>query len=274
MAKTLKDKVVLLTGAGSGIGRCMANEFAQEGAKLILTDLNKIMLEETIEHYQIQDSVLGCIEVNFTDAHAVATIVKQAFSLSNRIDVLYNNAGYMILGQFKNLSQQDVDTLTKINLDTPIQLTRAFLPHMIENGNGYIGFTCSSSATATPPGASIYGMTKAGLAAFAEALNAELYVYNISVTRVCPGFVKTPLVKKASYRDKLIEERTNSIPQFFGSTPEKVARMSIRALKHKRAFLIIGGDEHLKYFLKNHMHFLYVRLNRLMAKLLLDAPEK
>jgi NADP-dependent 3-hydroxy acid dehydrogenase YdfG len=269
----LKNKVVLLTGAGSGIGRCMANEFAQEGCKLILCDLSKTMLEETVSLYKIQDSVLGLLEVNFLEDKSVEKIITQAFALTKTIDILYNNAGYMIMGQFINLTVKDIATLKTVNLDAPIELTRAIIPHMIKNGGGYIGFTCSSSATATPPGATIYGMTKAGLAAFAEALNAELYQHNISVTRICPGYVKTTLLKKAIYRDKLSQERSNSIPDFFGSTPEKVAKISVNSLIKKRAFIIIGKDEKIKYFLKNHLHFVYVHLNRYMAKLLLDAKK-
>lgn len=273
MSKPLNNKVVLLTGAGSGIGRCMSNEFAQAGGKLILCDLNKTLLEETVSLYGIQDSILGLIEVNFLEDNAVEKIITQAFAFSKTIDVLYNNAGYMIMGQFLNLTTQDIKTLKTINLEAPIELTRAIVPHMIKNGGGYIGFTCSSSATATPPGAAIYGMTKAGLAAFAEALNAELYRHNISVTRICPGYVKTGLLKKAVYRDKKSEEQSNSIPDFFGSTPEKVARISVQSLIKKRAFIIIGIDEKIKYFLKNHSHFLYVRMNRFMAKLLLDEKK-
>jgi len=273
MTQALHNKVVLLTGAGSGIGRCMANEFAQAGAKLILCDLSKLMLEETVNLYGIQNAVLGLVEVNFLEEHAVEKIITQAFGFTKTIDVLYNNASYMIMGQFLNLNSKDIHTLKTINLDTPIELTRAIVPHMIKNGGGYIGFTCSSSATATPPGAAIYGMTKAGLAAFAEALNAELYRHNISVTRVCPGYVKTDLLKKAVYRDKQSEERSNSIPDFFGSTPEKVAQISVQALIKQRAFVIIGFDERIKYFLRNHCHFLYVRMNRLMANLLLDAKK-
>jgi short-subunit dehydrogenase len=273
MGKRLLNKVVLLTGAGSGIGRCMANEFTKQGAKLILCDLSKSALQETVDTYSIQDSVIGLIEVDFLEENAVEKIITQAFALSKNIDVLYNNAGYMIMGQFLNLTVKDTKILRTINLDVPIQLTRAIAPHMVKNGGGYIGFTCSSSATATPPGAALYGMTKAGLAAFAEALNAELYRDNISVTRICPGYVKTTLLKKAIYRDQQSEESSKRIPDFFGSSPEKVAKISVNALIKKRAFIIIGKDEHIKYFLKNHAHFLYVRMNRLMAKFLLDAPK-
>jgi short-subunit dehydrogenase len=269
--KNLQNKVVLLTGAGSGIGRCMANEFAKQGAKLILTDLDKAALQETVSFYQIEKSILGLIEVNFLEDNAIEKIVKETFALTPKLDVLYNNAGFMIMGQFANLNWHDLETLRTINLDAPIKLTEAFLPHMIENGGGYIGYTCSSSATATPPGASVYGMTKAGLAAFAEALNAELYQHNISVTRICPGFVRTTLLEKAEYRDEKAKEQSNNIPSFFGSSPEKIARLSVKALIKKRAFVIIGKDERLKYFMKNHMHFLYVRMNRLMAKMLIDS---
>ena len=269
----LKNKVVLLTGAGSGIGRCLAKEFAAYGAQLILTDINKSALQKTVRLYQLESVTLGLIEANFLNDADIDRCVEEALSLSKTIDIFYANAGFMILGQFRNLLWEDFEKLRKINLDAPIKLCQKIVPHIIENGGGYIGFTASASALSTPPGASAYGMTKAGLCAYAEALGAELHRYNISVTSICPGFVKTPLASNATYRDKRTRERTTSVPSFIGSSPEKVARLSVKALLNKKIFLIIGFDEKVKYFLKNHCSPLYKAITRGMAKLLLDDKE-
>jgi short-subunit dehydrogenase len=269
----LKNKVVLLTGAGSGIGRCLANEFALHGAKLILTDINKSALQETVKLYQLEADTLGLIEANFLVETDIERTVQEALVLSKRIDVFYANAGFMILGQFTNLLWEDFEKLRKINLDAPIKLCQKIVPHMITQGGGYIGFTASASAMSTPPGATAYGMTKAGLCAYAEALGAELHRHNISVTSICPGFVKTPLANNATYRDKRTQERTTKVPAFIGSSPEKVARLSVKALLNKKIFLIIGFDEKVKYFLKNNCAPLYKAMTRGMAKLLLDDKE-
>ncbi len=269
-SKPLAGKTALLTGAGSGIGRCLANELAQQGAQLILTDIDQAALDETINLYQLQQQVLGTIISNFLVAGDIERTVEEARALSARIDILYNNAGMMVLGQVRNLHWEDVERLRTVNLDAPLKLTHLLLPQMIEHGGGHIAFTCSASAVATPPGAAAYGLTKAGVQAFSEALRAEVKRHNISVTTVCPGFVHTPLAEKSEYRDQRCREQTTSVPKFVGSSPEKVARLSVRAMLKRKGLVVIGLDEKFKRATKQWWPWLYERINLLMAKHLID----
>lgn len=266
----LNQKIVLLTGAGSGIGRCLANELAQQGAQLILADLNQTSLEETVALYAIEKQVLGFIIGNFLEEGTTERVVEEALQLSPRIDVLYNNAGMMVLGQVQNLLWDDIQRLQKVNLEAPIQLSHLLLPHMIKNGGGHIAFTCSASALTTPPGAAAYGMTKAGIAAFAEAMQAEVARHQITVSTICPGFVHTPLAHNADYRDEKCAEQTTGVPRFVGSTPEKVARISVQAIIKDKGLVKIGFDEKVKYFFKTHSQWCFRKINLLMAALLLD----
>lgn len=268
--RSLEGKVALLTGAGSGIGRCLAGELARKGARLILTDLSEEALQETTDLYGIQDRVLGTIVNDFMKEGEVERTAEEALRISPRIDILYNNAGIMVLGQVKNLLWTDIKRLQTVNQEAPIRLTHLVLPKMIERGGSHIVFTCSASAVATPPGAAAYGMAKAGVAAFAEAMRAEVHRYGISVTTICPGFVHTPLARSADYRDRKCEERTTNVPLWVGSTPEKVARVAVRAMIRRRALVVIGVDEHVKQFVKKTNPWLYGKINLLMARVLLD----
>lgn len=267
----LEGKVALVTGAGSGIGRHLAGELARHGALLILTDLDQARLDETIETQRVARSVLGTIEADFLREGEPEKVVARALEISPRIDILYNNAGMMVLGQVRNQEWEDFERQQRVNLTAPVKMTHLLLPTMIAQGGGYIGFTCSASALVTPPGAGSYGITKAGIAAFSEALRAEVHRHGISVTTICPGFVHTPLAQSATYRDTKTEDQTKNVPRFVGSSPARVARISVRALIKKKAVVVINFDEKLKVWVKNVSQWLYTKLNVLLARLLLDA---
>ena len=266
----LKDKVCLLTGAGSGIGRCLANELAEHGVKLILCDMNMSALNETIEIYALENQVLGCIEVNLLEADAAEKTLNQALAISTRIDILYNNAGMMAMGQVSNMPWSDFQRMQTVNQNIPLELAHKLLPRMQEQGGGYISFTASASALISPPGAAFYAMTKAAICAFSEAFRAEVANKNIIVTAICPGFVHTPLVNNINYRDEKSKQQTMTVPKFIGSSPEKIARLSVLAMKKNKGTVLIGADERLKRVIKFLSPWLYGKLNLLMAKILLD----
>ncbi len=270
MKKSLQDKVVLLTGAGSGIGRCLANELAQQGAKLILMDMNEKGLQETVAIYSLQENLLGTIIDNLVQEEAPERVMQQARAFSSRIDILYSNAGMMTMGQAKDFLWEDVAQMQAVNLNAPLKLSLLAIPQMIEQGGGQIIYTCSTAALVTAPGTAAYGMSKAGLLAFSEALRAELYRHNISVTTVCPGFVHTPLVVNTQYKDDRCREKTMSMPSFIGSSPERVARISVAALLKRKGLVVINWDEKLKLWIKIFCSSLYDRLNYAIAKMLLD----
>ncbi len=267
---TLNNKICLLTGAGSGIGRALAHELSTQGVKLILCDMHLSSLHETIAIHAIENHVLGCIEVNLLDHDAVEQTLAQAFAISTHIDILYNNAGMMAMGQANNMPWSDFQRMQTVNQNVPIELAHRLLPNMIAQGGGFIAFTASASALNSPPGAAFYGMTKAAVCAFAEALRAEVAHKNIIVTAICPGFVHTPLVKNIAYRDEKSKQQTTSVPSFMGSSPEKIARLSVSAMKKNKGTVLIGGDEKFKRWIKFLSPWLYSKLNLLMAKLLLD----
>lgn len=263
------NKIVLLTGSGSGIGRCLAGELASRGAKLILTDISQESIDETINIYSIQDKVITSFTSNLLDNNAPDDIFTKATETAN-IDILINNAGMMAMGQVKNMQWRDFERMQTVNQNAAIKLSWLFLKPMIERKNGAIAFTCSASAICSPPGAAFYSMTKAAVNAYSESLRAEVSQHNISVTSVCPGFVHTPLAKNIDYRDSKSKETTQSVPKIVGSSPERIARLFVNAIEQKKGTVLIGWDEKVKYFIKCLMRPAFELLNRLMGKLLLD----
>ena len=267
---SINNKNVLLTGAGSGIGRCLAAELAKRGAFLILTDINQQALDETVSMYQLQAQVLGTVVSNFLDDGGVDATLEQAFLLTDKIDILFCNAGMMAMGQVKNMPWTDFQRMQKVNQNTPKELTYKLLPHMIANGGGQIAYTCSASALVSPPGSAFYSMTKAALMAFSESLRSEVHNKNIAITTICPGFVRTPLAQNMAYRDEKSKLRTQNVPAFIGFSPEHIAKKAVKALIKRKPLVTTGSDEKFKRLMRYLSYPLYTRFNHLFAKALLD----
>ncbi len=269
----ISHKHVLLTGAGSGIGRVLAGELARAGARLILTDLTLESLQETIRSQAIESQVITCIAANLCEVEEVKRCADEALIAAEYIDILYCNAGMMCMGQVMNMPWQDFEKTLQVNQVAPIFLTHYLLSHLKQRSSACIAYTCSASALASPPSAAYYSMSKAALFAFSESIRAEVAQYNINVLTVCPGFVHTPLVKNITYRDQASKAETTSVPWFIGCSPERVAKLSVLAIQKNKQVVTTGIDEKIKRFFKFFAYSIYSKINLILAKRLLDKAE-
>ena len=238
----LRDKAVLLTGAAAGIGRACAVELAERGARLLLADVDAEGLAETRALLGERGRDAACFAVDLGSLDEVDRLASEALDHAGRIDVLYNNAGVMVASRALDMEWSDYEHLANVNLWAPLRLTHHLLPAMLERGSGHIAVTASLNGLATAPGTGGYGLTKAGLIAWYEALRAELRGRGVGVTVVCPGFVRTGLFERGRSRDPRFLERTRTAPAFVGLRPEKVARLSVRAIERGRPLRQLGAE--------------------------------
>ncbi len=184
---------VAVTGASSGIGRAIAAEFARAGAKVTLVARRRDLLEELAAE-------LGSCHVAPADladpAHAAAWIA-DAETAQGPIDVLINNAGVELVAPFAETDVEAGERLLRLNLHTPLRLTRAVLPGMIERRRGTIVDVASVAALAGTPGYAYYAASKAGLAGASELLRGELRGTGVHVVTVYPGPVHTSMAESA-----------------------------------------------------------------------------
>jgi short-subunit dehydrogenase len=209
-------KWAIITGASSGIGKALAFEFAAGGFNLFLTGRNERALNEIASACSSQHGVetevvladLGCSD-------AVDTLVKAITSTTARYEVLVNNAGFGIHGDFVSTEiRQDVDLLN-VQLTAALKLTRAVLPGMIERGNGKILNVASVYSFSPVPHQSVYAACKAFLLSFSSSLQTELEGTGVTVTVFCPGVTQTQFRSRAGIGQK----RTDT-----GMTAEQAAR--------------------------------------------------
>lgn len=185
----LDGKVVVITGASSGIGRELALVFAQRGAKVVLAARRLDLLEAIRREIEPYASDVLVVQTDVTDETQMKNLVQTTLNTFGQIDVLVNNAGVTHGGYLHQQDSDSIRQMVEVNLHAAMQLTKEVLPHMLIRREGYIVNMASQMAT---PMFSTYNATKSGLAAFTEGLRRELHGTGIQVTLVLQVPTQTP----------------------------------------------------------------------------------
>ena len=191
----LSGKSVLVTGAGSGIGRAAAVVFAKKGARLTLTGRREEPLQETAKLVEEAGGEARVAAGDVSDPEARDRVVQAATESFGGLDVLVNNAGNVRAGRLEDLDVQEIQTQIEVNLLAPVLLTRTALPALRESGDAAIVNVSSGFGLVGMPFYSTYAATKAGIAHFGEALRRELFGEGVHVMTIFPGATETPMME-------------------------------------------------------------------------------
>ena len=187
----IKDKVVVITGASSGLGEATARHLAPLGAKLVLGARRKGRLEALARNLSLPKDAV--VETDVRKAADVKRLVDQAVSSHGRIDVLLNNAGVMPLSLLEAVKLDEWDRMVDVNIKGVLYGIAAALPHMIAQKSGHIINVSSVAGHKVGPGSSVYSATKHAVRALSEGLRQEVKPHNIRTTIISPGAVVTEL---------------------------------------------------------------------------------
>lgn len=185
-----EEKIVVVTGGAGGIGSAIAQRFASEGAKIVVTDVNADAASEIAA--ELQGAIAIGADIG-TKAGCLG-LIEEILSRFGRIDVLCNNAGINRRGALLTLTDEDWDLSFAVNLNAMFHLCRAALPSMIAQGGAAIVNTASQWGLYPAPGHIAYNVTKAAVASFTQNLARDYAPQKIRVNAVCPGEVYTPMV--------------------------------------------------------------------------------
>jgi 2-hydroxycyclohexanecarboxyl-CoA dehydrogenase len=215
----LKDTVALVTGAGRGIGRAIAERLAAEGAKVAVLDVDEATARATAE------AIGGAgIRADVTDTASVRAAVAESERRLGPTTILVNNAGWDKAEPFVKSSEETWDKVLAINLKGPIRMTRAVLDGMIERRRGRIVTVSSDAGRVGSSGEAVYSAAKAGVIGFSKTLARELARYSINVNVVCPGPTNTQLLRDvAAGNPKLTEALTRAVPFGRIGEPHEIA---------------------------------------------------
>ena len=191
----ISSKSVLVTGAGSGIGRATAIALGRKGARLTLTGRREEPLQETAKLVEEAGGEAQAVPGDVADAAARERVVQAAVERFGRLDVLVNNAGSVRAGRLENVEEDEVRSQIDVNLTAPILLTRAALGALRESGDAAVVNVSSGFGLVGMPFYSVYAATKAGIAHFGEALRRELFGEGVHVMTIYPGATETPMME-------------------------------------------------------------------------------
>lgn len=258
----LKDKVVWITGASSGIGEAVAYEMAQKGAWLILTASRQPLLDVVVEKCKH----LGCAHVislpfdlSLTDQ--LDQLVDQAWNSYGRIDVFYNNAGISQRGTTVETQLHVIRKVMDVDYYAPVVMTKHILPKMLANGGGQLVVTTSIAGRFGFPMRCAYSSAKHALYGFFETVRAEYHDNNVKVTIVCPGRVRTNISLNALEKDGTPHGKMDA-GQAGGISSAKAARKIVKAIINNRREVLVGGKELLMVYIKRFFPGLCAVLSR------------
>ncbi len=251
---TLDNKVVAITGAGSGIGRALALLAAGNGALLAISDWNEESLAESVDLLKAAGvRELRSDVVDVSDRASVGAWATGVVEQFGRVNMLVNNAGVTVTGDFEEMSYEDFDWIVGVNFDGVVNGTKEFLPHLIASGDGHLINLSSLFGLVSMPGQTAYNATKYAVRGFTEALREEMLIngHPVGVTCVHPGGIKTGIARNGR---KTAGEDAAAIDSYFDEklarmTPEKAAQIIIRGALKGKARVLVGIDAHAMHHL-------------------------
>lgn len=268
--RTFTDRTAAITGAGSGIGRALALLLAQQGCHLALSDIDSTGLDETAALLASSSVRVTTTVVDVADRARVHQWAADTVAHHGRVHLVFNNAGVAQSGSVAANDYSDYEWVLSINLWGVIHGTKAFLPHLLEAGEGHIINTSSVFGLQSQPGVSAYNTSKFAVRGFTEALRQELDLLDtaVSATSVHPGGIRTNIVRTARIGEGLEElfgQGRGQIMDWFDSllltSPDHAARTILDGVRRDTRRILIGADARLLDIEQRFLPASYQRLN-------------
>ena len=245
--KDFRDKICVVTGAGSGIGAACAQALAAEGAYVVMTDIRADMLETA--HKEIVEAG-GRAEthiVDVSDRDAMFALADKVDKAHGGADLILNNAGVAHSATVADMTMDNFSWVMDIDFWGVVYGTQAFLPHFLKRGSGHVANVSSIFGLIGVPSQSAYNAAKYAVLGFSEALRHEMVEHNVGVTVIHPGGINTNIVRHArlSQGPNAEAEHEEAIIKFQELTmtqPDKAAQIILKAIRKNKARVLVGPD--------------------------------
>ncbi len=244
--KLYKDKVVVITGAGSGIGKCLAEQLASYGAQVVISDINPEGLEKTVQGIAGKGWDVTGEPLDVADYKAFEAHIEGIIESKGRIDYIFNNAGIAIAGEFRDTTIDDWHKVIDINLNGVFYGSILAYKQMVKQGSGHIVNLSSIEGMAPFPNTGSYVATKFGVLGFTQTMWVEGKSLGVKTSAVCPGFIKTNIFEAAKMvnvdRKKLLDQY--KVIQWLGVTPEKCADVILKGVAKDKPIIPVTTLAH------------------------------
>ncbi|HEY2101160.1 MAG: hypothetical protein QOI50_6678 [Pseudonocardiales bacterium] len=246
--KNFTDRVAVITGAGSGIGRALALDLAGRGARLALSDVDEVAVADTAARCEKLGVQARGYQLDVSDRAAMTAHADQVVAEFGRVNLVVNNAGVALMATVEEMSYEDFDWIVGINFWGVVHGTKAFLPHLIASGDGHLVNISSVFGFVGVPTQSAYNATKFAVRGFTEALRQEMLLEKrrVGVSCVHPGGIRTNIARDArAPENSTSQQRANDFSRIARTTPEQAAKTILRGVERKRARILIGPDAYV-----------------------------
>ncbi len=268
----LENKVVVITGGGSGIGRQLVLQSLKAGAEVAAVDINTAALEETSNLAGELAKKLSIHTVDITDRHAVCPLPDEVKKVHGRIDILINNAGIIQpFIPFAELNYEIIQRIMNINVFGMMYMVRAFLHHLAEQPEAYIANVSSMGGFLPVPGQTLYGASKAAVKLLTEGLRAELESSNIGVSVIMPGGVNTNITKNSGVTQNTATTGDTEKQTARLTTPEQAAAIILNGIKKGKPRILVGKDAKMMDFISRMAP---VRAGKTISKMMASLLEE
>ena len=248
--KDFQNKVAVITGAGSGIGRALARDLAAAGARLALSDVNQVGLQETADSLGLGSDRLITEAFDVADRDAFYAFAERVTGHFGAAHLVFNNAGVALGATVEDMSYEDFEWLMGINFWGVVHGTKAFLPHLKAAGDGHIVNVSSVFGLIGVPTQSAYNAAKFAVRGFTESLRQELEMEGgkVSCTSVHPGGIKTNIARNARMAEGMEhitgdpEKARRDFEKMFRTTPDEAARTILKGVRGNKRRVLIGSD--------------------------------
>tara|TARA_B100001057_G_scaffold225473_1_gene225852 strand:- start:9292 stop:10212 length:921 start_codon:yes stop_codon:yes gene_type:complete len=256
--QSFKDKVAVITGAGSGMGRELAINLAKENCNIVICDINKKTIQETEEIIRKFNVSCTSIDLDLREEKNISNLLEITLKNFGKVDLLFNNAGVVAPSSFLNLSEEDWNWCNDINFNALVKLTRIFLPYLMKNEETALINTSSIFGIITTPNNTVYHSSKFAVRGFTESLAMELKDEKIQIHSVYPGHIGTNIVLDAKFDKNFLDTNSENGKNLdkspvtikeFGSTfrdtgmsPDKAAKIILKGVKKKKKRIFVGLD--------------------------------
>ncbi len=232
-----KGKIVVITGAGAGIGKALCEQLAQQGATVIATDINMNDCQAVVDNINKNSSNAQALKLDVSNAQEVQNLIDKVVNDYKNIDYIFNNAGFGMASEVQDMELQHWQRIIDVNLFGVIYGTTAAYKAMIKQGFGHIVNIASLAGLVGSPTMTAYATTKSAVIGLSNSLRVEASHFGIKVSVVCPGFIQTKIFDSA-VNVNITKERLLSIIPFKLLTVDDAARRILSGVTANKAIIV------------------------------------
>ncbi len=268
-----EDKVAIVTGAASGIGRALCEELAARGARVVATDVNHEALETAFSQMKPSKHSVQTARLDVTDHAAFRQLIQDTAAREGRLDYLFNNAGIAIAGEIRDLEIAHWLKVLDVNLNGVIYGSVEAYKLMVQQGFGHIVNMSSMEGITAFPGTVSYVVSKFAVMGLSQSLWIEGTDLGVKVSVVCPGFIRTPIFETSPVVNADREEFLKSLAPYekFSMSPEECARVILKGVRKNQLLIPVTGLVHVLWRLVRLSPTLVLKLTRRDFRKIRDA---